>query len=172
MTSFILLLLFLTSSSFAEELTHSGHTLYVDNHEQWEVGKDLFGIPFILFSPQTNGQRSNISFAHTGAELSLEVEALKSNQKDYQANKKKWAELHSATIKKFIPYSSFLNAHGHRVHSIGVSYENEQKIYIEKSFYTECKDQILFSKSLRLQENSAHEKYFSSLINSLDCGIL
>lgn len=162
----------LFSTAQAVELTHSGHHLYLDNPQEWEIGKDLFGIPFMLFSPAANGQRSNISFAHTGVELELEAKALKDNQLSYQENKKKWAQVHQVSIKSFLPYQSFHNNHNYLVHSIGMVYESEQKTYIETSYYTECKGVILFSKSLRLEKNSEHEKYFRSLINSLDCGVL
>lgn len=172
MRLFLTLFLTLTSTVYAVELTHSGHTLYLDNPQEWEVGKDLFGIPFMLFSPQLNGQRSNMSFAHSGVELELEVQALKDNQAAYQENKKKWGEVHSTKILTFMPYQNFLNSHKHQVHAIGVSFESEKKIYVETSYYTECKGKILFSKSLRLKENLEHEKYFKSLINSLDCGVL
>lgn len=168
----IIVSLFLTVPTYALELTHSGHTLYLDNSQKWEVGKDLFGIPFILFSPRKNIQRSNISFSHTGAELELDVKTLKDNASDYQENKKKWAEIHQAEINSFIDYQSFLNSHDHRVHAIGVNYTHNKKSYVETSFYIECKGQIVFSKGLRLQENLVDEKYFFSLIDSLDCGVL
>lgn len=164
--------IFISSASFAEELSHSGHSLFINNPQNWEIGKDLFGIPFILFSPQKNGQRSNISFAHTGAELELEVSALKKNQKQYQENKKNWAKIHSADIKGFLPYQSYLNHHQHRVHNIGFEYLHQNKHYVENSFYIECKGKVVFSKSLRLKSNEEHEAYFKSLINSLDCGVI
>lgn len=172
MKLFFLFFLFTFNAFATLELSHSGHNLYVDNSKNWELGKDLFGIPFILFSPQKNSQRSNISFTHTGAELELDVKILKENASDYQENKKKWANLHQVEILKFLPYKSFLNSHDHRVHSIGMSYIHRNKNYVETSFYIECKGQIVFSKSLRLQENESDEKYFHSLINSLDCGVL
>lgn len=168
--SFFLLLV--SSHLRATQLSHEGHTLFIDNNKNWEIGKELFGIPFILFSPQKNGQRSNMSFAHTGAEIELEVKALKDNQKAYQNNKEKWAKIHSANIKEFYPYKSFLNSHNHRVHSIGLSYEHEDKVYVETSYYTECKGKIVFSKGLRLSINEDHQSYFHSLVNSLDCGLL
>lgn len=168
----ILSILLLASTCYGEELTHQGHTIYVDNPQQWEVGKDLFGIPFILFSPQKNTQRSNISFAHSGVELELDIKTLKNNQKDYQDNKIKWAQTHDIKIEGFLPYQSFVNLHKHQVHSIGMSYTHKNKTYIENSFYIECKGKIVFSKGLRLKVNEQDEAYFKSLINSLDCGVI
>lgn len=169
---FLSFLILSLSTAFAEELKHSGHSIFIDNKAHWEVARDLFGIPFILFSPGKNGQRSNISFAHTGVDLELEVSALKENQRDYQLGKEKWAQTHQALIKRFIPYESHLNSLNHRFHSIGVIYESEKRIYQEMSFYIECKGQIVFSKGLGLIENIEDQNYFKELINSLDCGAL
>ena len=162
----------LTSSAMAMELKYEGHSLSVEVPENWQLGKDLFGIPFTFFSPQENGQRSNITFAPTGAELELDVLALKKNQKDYQENKKKWTETHSARLNGFIPYRSYLNKNDHRVHTIGFSYTHRDKKYIENSFYLECKGKIIFSKSLRLEQNQPHQKFFEEMINGLDCGVI
>lgn len=168
----ILLILLFSQGLWAMELEHQGHRLYVEVPENWEMGQDLFGIPFIFFSPQQNGQRSNISFADTGARLELEVGALKKNQKDYQDNKKKWATTHSASIVEFYPYKSYQNKHLHTVHTIGMKYVHQKKTYVETSFYLECKGKILFSKGLRLEANAHHQKNFDSMINELDCGVL
>lgn len=170
--TFFLICLLLNSSAMAMELKYEGHSLFVDIPEKWQMGKDLFGIPYTFFSPQENGQRSNISFAPTGAELELDVVALKKNQKDYQENKKKWSETHSATLIGFIPYQSYLNKNDHRVHTIGFSYTHRDKKYIENSFYLECKGKIIFSKSLRLDVNQSHQKFFEEMINNLDCGVI
>jgi hypothetical protein len=53
---------------------------------------------------------------------------------------------------------------------VGFNYTHEGKVYAEKSYYIECKGKILFSKSLRLEENSAHEKDFSDFLSTIDCG--
>lgn len=169
---FSLLSFLLCYGVMAMELKYEGHSLFVDVPENWQIGKDLFGIPYTFFSPQENGQRSNISFAPTGAELELDVATLKKNQKDYQENKKKWSEIHSATPLGFIPYKSYLNKNDHRVHTIGFSYSHREKKYIENSFYLECKGKIIFSKSLRLEVNQSHQKLFEEMINSLDCGVI
>jgi hypothetical protein len=168
----VLLVLVFCNSVFAKslELKKNSGTILIQEKSSWELGKDLFGIPFIYFAPKQNGQRSNISFTDTGAELELDVKTLSANQKDYQAGRKKWAEQVGASIIDFAPYQSFQNKNGHKVHNIGVNYTHEKKVYSEKSYYIECRGKLLFSKSLRLEVNSAHDKDFGDLIQSLDCG--
>ncbi|MFP5385962.1 MAG: hypothetical protein ACLGHN_07770 [Bacteriovoracia bacterium] len=161
-----------TSQAHAKtmELKKNSGSIFVEEKQDWTLGKDLFGMPFIYFSPQVNGQRSNISFTDTGAELELDIKALARTQEKYQEGRKKWAEKVGALPLAFRPYEVKINQHGHRVHNIGFSYSHEGKTYFEKSYYIECRGKILFSKSLRLKENEQHEKDFSELISTLDCG--
>ena len=159
-------------STFAKslELRKNTRTIFIEEKSGWQLGKDLFGMPFIYFSPQTNGQRSNISFTDTGTDLEIDVKSLATNQTAYEINKKKWAESVGATPVDFVPYANSVNQRGHKIHTIGFTYSHEGKNYHEKSYYIECRGKLLYSKSLRLTENVKHEKDFSELINSLDCG--
>lgn len=152
------------------ELKKNTGTIFIEENKSWTLGKDLFGIPFMLFSPQTNGQRSNISFTNTGANIELEFKTLSETQEDFKKNKKQWAEKIGADILSFEPYGMSVNNNGHKVHSIGVSYVHEGKSYLEKSNYIECKGRLIYSKSLRLKQNDSHDKDFKQFIQSLDCG--
>lgn len=152
------------------ELKNSTRSIFIEEKKDWTLGKDLFGMPFIYFSSESNGQRSNISFTDTGAELELDIKALANSQESYQKNKKEWALQVGATPLSFTPYEASANKHGHKIHKIGFSYEHEGDKYFENSYYIECRGKILFSKTLRIGQNERHEKDFKELIGSLDCG--
>lgn len=152
------------------ELKKSTRSIYIEELPEWKLGKDLFGMPFIYFSPTANGQRSNISFTDTGAEVELDIKSLASSQESYQKTKKEWAESVDASVISFLPYEVKVNNHGHKVHQIGVKYAHEGKTYEEQSYYIECRGKVLFSKSLRLTKNLKHADDFQGLISSLDCG--
>lgn len=168
--TFITLTFSLTSFAKSLELKKENRSIFIDEKSGWEIGKDLFGMPYIYFSPQLNSQRSNISFTDTGVETELDVKTLGSTQNVYQDGKKKWAESVKATIQSFSPYKVSVNKIGHKVHEIGMSYQHEEKSYVEKSYYVECRGRMLFAKSLRLQKNEVHEKTFQELISTIDCG--
>jgi hypothetical protein len=152
------------------ELKKNTGTIYIPEKSNWKLGKELFGMPFIYFAPEKNGQRSNISFTDTGAELELDINALASTQEKYQTGRKNWAKKIGADPISYEAYKVKVNKNGHRVHRIGFNYAHEGKVYAEKSYYVECRGKILFSKSLRLRENASHEKDFEDLLSSLDCG--
>ena len=161
-----------SSLTFAKnlELQKGSRTIFISSKTNWDLRKDLFGMPFIYFSPIANGQRSNISFTDTGAEVELDINSLASSQKTYQKDKEDWGNSVGATPIGYEPYEVKINKLGHKVHRIGFSYAFEGKTYLERSHYIECRGRIIFSKSLRLKENEAHDKDFSDLIQNLDCG--
>jgi hypothetical protein len=159
-----------TSYSKSIELKKNGKSIFVEDKKNWKLGKDLFGMPFILFSPRDNGQRSNISFTDTGARLELDFKELQKNQDSFKSHKKEWASTVGAEIKSFSSYKTSLNKYGHRIHQIGLNYLFKEKSYQESSYYIECRGKIIFSKSLRLTESSQHEKDFNDYIQNLDCG--
>lgn len=151
------------------ELKKDSRSILIQENKKWKLGKDLFGMPFIYFAPTENGQRSSISFTDTGAEVELDIKALASSQADYQEGRKKWTKTVGARALAFLPYEVKVNQKGHKIHQVGFSYSHESKVYFEKSYYIECRGRIIFSKSLRLQENKQHESEFKKLIDSLDC---
>ena len=152
------------------ELTKNNRSIFIEEKSEWQLGKDLFGMPYIYFSPKENGQRSNISFTDTGADVELDIKGLAKSQDSYQNHKKKWADSIGAIPISFEPYTVSINERGHRIHRIGFNYSHENKVYNEGSYYIECRGKILYSKSLRLEKNEKHENDFKNLISSLDCG--
>jgi hypothetical protein len=175
MKIFFVLVLIVSNFSFeviakSMELKKGSRSIFIEEKTNWKLGKDLFGMPFMYFSPQANGQRSNISFTDTGADLELDIKSLASSQDKYEFGRKEWAQQVGANTLGFSAYEVKVNKHGHRVHKIGFNYEHEGKSYVEKSFYIECRGKIIFAKSLRLSDNESHEKDFSDLIGGLDCG--
>ena len=172
MKQLLVLIILFSFSAHAKvlELKKNSGTIFISEKTNWKLGKELFGMPFIYFSPQENGQRSNISFTDTGAEVKLDIQTLAKTQDQYQVGKKKWAETVGADPLSFEPYEVKMNKNGHRIHRVGFNYAHEGKVYAEKSYYIECKGKILFSKSLRLEENAAHEKDFADFLSTIDCG--
>jgi hypothetical protein len=102
--------------------------------------------------------------------VKLDIQSLAKTQDQYQVGRKKWAETVGADPLSYEPYEVKINKNGHRIHRVGFNYAHEGKVYAEKSYYIECKGKILFSKSLRLEENAAHEKDFSDFLSTIDCG--
>ena len=99
----------LTTFSFSAqakmlELKKSTRSIFIEEKSGWMLKKDLFGMPFIYFSPQNNGQRSNISFTDTGANLELDIKSLATTQDKYKKDRTTWAQKVGASTLGFSPY--------------------------------------------------------------------
>lgn len=164
-------LISLTAFGANQTLTTKYGRIFVPELKGWELGKNMFGMPFLYFSPQTNGERSNISFTNTGVDGDLDLPSLGKNPEQYQKMKKEWAETVDAKVSAFIPFKSWKNDQGLVVNEIGVEFLASEKAYVEKSYYVDCRGRLLFVKSLRLKVNEAHQKDFESLVKNLDCGV-
>ena len=145
--------------------------IFIQGFSGWELGKDMFGMPFIYFSPQKNGQRSNISFTATGVDVEINLADLGKDKEGYQKMKRAWAQQVGALTQGFSPYKLWKNIHGHAVHEVGFSYLHDGKTYVENSYYVDCRGRLIYSKSLRLEANKEHEDSFNKLIKELDCAL-
>jgi hypothetical protein len=167
---FFFYLIEVRASSTEVLVTERGQIL-ISKIKDWEMGKDMFGMPYIYFSPQANGQRSNISFTATGVETDVDLTTLGKNQDTYKKMKQQWSETVNAKVLGFIPYKRWKNKEGHIVHQIGFEYLHEELPYVENSFYVDCRGKLIYSKSLRLKVNNRHQTHFEKLISDMDCGL-
>jgi hypothetical protein len=144
--------------------------IFVPEIKDWEMGREMFGMPFIYFSPQVNGERSNISFTATGVDVEGDLTEMGRDFAGYKKMKDAWAAEVLAKPLGYIPYKSWKNAQGHIVHEVGFEFELEGDHYVEKSYYIDCTKRLIFSKTMRNKLNADHDKEFGRMINELDCG--
>ncbi len=164
-------LLSLSVVAATQTLTTKYGRIFVPDLKGWELGKNMFGMPFLYFSPQENGERSNMSFTNTGVDGELDLPSLGKNPENYHKMKKDWAETIDAKVLGFFPFKIWKNDQGHAVNEIGVEYSANGKAYVEKSYYIDCRGRLLFSKSLRLKVNEKHQSEFETLVKKMDCGV-
>ena len=168
-------IIFLVCSSVAfaavQKLETTHGKIFVPILSNWELGRDMFGMPFIYFSPRSNGQRSNISLTATGVDVEINLADMAKNPDAFKMLKLSWAKEVDATPGAFFPYKSWKNDHGHTVHEIGFEYAHMGKSYVEKSFYVDCRARLIYLKSLRLEQNAIHDTDFKKIVQDLDCGL-
>lgn len=170
----ILLFLVFSQASFAYpvELKHPKikGIIYLDQPEGWEVHQNVMGLPFVLFSPKENGQRTNLSFVPTSASVVMDTKGLQKDMNTYKEGKKKWAEKIGAKINVYEPLKSFQNKHGNKITQIGLQYTFKKKNYIEKSYYIECNGKLVHSKATLISKNSDHSKMIEEMMKGVRCG--
>jgi len=166
---------FLATTSNASTLSTS-KTLDFPNRKivlpfpsNWELNKDLFGLPFVAFAPERHGQRSNISIQYSEVKVAEEFLALAQDQKSYLIIKENWAKKVEAKIGSVIPYRQFKNDRGHQVHLIGIKYDFAGKKYLEKSAYVLCHGELAFLKLLSLEASQEDDLTFEQMLKGVDC---
>lgn len=135
----------------------------------WTLEKNVLGLPYVYFSEHVNGQKSNMSLINSKSKIQLDEKSLKKDEASYLEGKKNWAKKVNAKIIKAKPYETFINAHGHKVHQIGVQYLFKKKLYSENSYYVECRDKTLILKSLNLVKNFKHQVSFNRIAKEINC---
>ena len=173
-STFIILMMLFSSWSWAESNIQKLETdygkIFIPEYKDWEMGRDMYGMPFIYFSPQENSQRSNISFTYTGVEVLVNLAEMGQDPKGYRELKDNWAKTVDATPLDYHPYKNWKNNHGHIVHEVGFDYSFKNKKYNEKSYYINCRGQLVYAKSLMLTVNKEHAPELLKLVQELDCG--
>jgi hypothetical protein len=76
--------------------------------------------------------------------------------KGYEELKSNWAKSVDAKPLQYHLYKTWKNTHGHTVHEVGFDYLFKEKKYTEKSYYINCRGQLVYAKSLMLQVNLSH----------------
>lgn len=142
-----------------------------ESNPNWELKHNLFGMENWLFSPKLNNSRSNITITDTKAKIELDIQTIKKSQKKYEHLKRKWARKVDANIISFKTLKSFKNTQGHFVHTTGISYLFKKKNYEETSYYIECRGNVLFVKSLRLEQNEEHQQNINQIVKTMDCSM-
>ena len=145
--------------------------ILVPEIKSWELAENMFGMPFLYFSPQENGQRSNISFTQTGVDTDMDLATLTKNPDSYKKIKAEWAESVDAKLGDFHPSKTWKNKNNHDVRQFSFEFTHEEKQYVETSYFVDCRGKLVYSKSLRLKANTAHQTQFETLIRDMDCGL-
>ena len=158
------------AQSSVQKLETNYGKIFVPEFKGWELGKDMYGMPFIYFSPLENSQRSNISFTYTGVEVLVNLAEIGQDPEGYKKLKLKWTKSVDAKPLNYHIYKNWKNNHGHSVHEIGFDYSYKDKKYTEKSYYINCRQQLIYAKSLMLIANKDHAPKLLKLVEDLDCG--
>lgn len=166
---FILLSIPLSLRADTHTLDNIRGTITIPQLEGWELAKNVFGMPYIYFSPKANGQKSNISFTHSGVEFPFRPEEMDESLVKYRKLKREWTEKVGAEFDSVLNHEVRETLLGHRVYQFGFTYTFNASDYIEKSYYIDCGGDMLFVKSLRLRVNEAHDAQFDQLIGGINC---
>lgn len=137
----------------------------------WQSAKDLFGVPLTFLGPESDGGRPIISITPTGLrDYKFDQKSLEKNQDEYKTSRESWLQEKEGKSLKYFPYKVEHRKDGVDLHVIGYSYEFNDIIFSEYSYYIFCGGQLFHSKVLlRRNHENQYQKIIDEMIGSFEC---
>lgn len=141
----------------------------INLNEKWTYLTEVFGFPFLFLSPGKK-PNSSIGVTFTGIKnAKINPKSLKNSQDKFQASRQKWAKKSDVEITKFVDYKYFVNSQKVPVHSIGFYYIQNNKNFLQMSYYMECPKNFVHLKSLIYDKHTALASDATQAVKSFKC---
>ncbi|MFL5783562.1 MAG: hypothetical protein ACJ76H_03060 [Bacteriovoracaceae bacterium] len=138
----------------------------IDVPANWREVKDFYGIPVTLLGPSVSPKpRAVVQIIPTdiSPEPMSETDAKAFGEK-YSEGRKKWVAEQEGELLELLP-GKFEN--GRLV--AGVSYKLNQKSYLERTYYVNCKKRLFHLKIVLNFENRDELSQSESIVRSFQC---
>ena len=138
---------------------------------QWQSTKDLFGVPLTLLGPETDGARPVVLFTPTGIyNLKFDQGQLKKNQEEFKTGREAWLQAKKGKSLQYFPYQMLHLKSGTDIHQIGYSYELNDLIFLEYSYFILCENQLIHATALvRKSQETKYNDSINKIIESFEC---
>lgn len=150
----------------AKELSWNKIKFTVDVPDSWREVKDFYGIPVTLLGPSVSPKpRAVVQIIPTDLPPGKmnDVEAVAFGMK-YGEGRKKWIAEQEGELLELLP-GKF--EHGRL--TAGVSYRINQKSYMERTYYVNCKKRMFHLKIVLNFENRDQLSESESIVRSFAC---
>ena len=143
-----------------------GKKVSVNVLENWEVMKDLYGIPLTVLGPWANESRPVVSILPTKMQQKDISEAeFKKHFEDFKKKKDEWVQSHSGKLLSYEPATSVKFGKELAGHFICAEFEMNNIHFIERSYYLYCKGEVY---NLKYSMREEHKKYLKDLQNIVE----
>ena len=168
MARHLILFIFCLSSNavFAKAISWNKINFNVDVPESWREVKDFYGIPVTLLGPSVSPKpRAVIQIVPTDLPPGKmdEKEAIGFGMK-YGEGRTKWVAEQEGELLELLP-GKFEDG---RL-TAGVSYRINQKSYLERTYYVNCKKRMVHLKIVLNFENREQLPECESIVRSFSC---
>ena len=155
--------------NFSEKI--KGGQIHYQVPRGWERVRDLYGMPLTLLGPSKKGVRPVLSITTSKAKIKkFDFEDPSHEFDEYQRSRKDWAKRKGARVLSFRRLRQLTWRGFNQVFTAGFSYNYNNRVFNEDSFYALCRGRLVFLKALAPQTLSKKQKYgLDRLIESLRC---
>jgi hypothetical protein len=138
---------------------------------KWQHAYNFLATPLTLFGPVEKGKRPVISINNSNVKnFSFDKKDLTRNQESYKKGRLKWLKKNKGKFVRFSGYRIQKWNNIKEVHSIGYSYTIAKELYLEKTYFFNCKE-TLFSISTLMtwDQNKNFGKDIKKILSSIKC---
>jgi len=167
-----LLVLLFALPAFARSVTWKDAVFSVDVPKDWKVVNDLYGIPVTLLGPSVAPKpRAVIQVIPTNnSAVKVQASDVEKFDQQYVEGRKKWLAEQNGTLLEFRKTNFDVRADKTPMLSAGVSYQLNQKHYLEHTHYIGCPGRLYHLKLILNFENLGSLKEGEKIIRSFACG--
>jgi len=139
--------------------------------EKWQHAFNFLSTPLTLFGPVLDGRRAVISINNTDIpNFSFDKKELQDNEGSYKKGRLKWLKKNKGKVVRFTGYRVSKWKNIPEVHSIGYSYTIKNDLFLEKSYFFNCNNELFnISTLMTWKQNKEHGKTVKKILNSLKC---
>lgn len=160
----------IASPSFAKSLTWKDSTFSINVQDGWKEAKDLYGIPVTLLGPIRNQTRPIVQIIPTSIDdIAIKPENAKGFGEKYAVGRKDWLSKQNGKLIELLPGRYEVLKSGSKMLYAGVSYQINQKAFIERTFYISCPKKIFHLKIVQNFELVSALKDSEDVVRSFAC---
>lgn len=172
------ILLFLSAFLTFQSATASEKTFKVGKNKinlyypkDWQHAFNFLSTPLTLFGPVLNGRRAVISINNTNVQnFSFNKKDLQDNQDSYKAGRLKWLKKNKGKVVRFTGYRIKKWKNLSEVHSIGYSYTIKNDLFLEKTYFFNCNNELFnISTLMTWEQNKSYGKEVKKVLSSFKC---
>ena len=160
----------LPSVALSKTLVWKDQRFAIDVPEGWREVKDLYGIPVTILGPVKNQTRPVVQVIPTPLNaVEIKVENAKSFGEKYAEGRYKWLQAQRGKLIELLPGRFETLKDGSKMLYAGVSYQMNQKAFIERTFYVSCPKKIFHLKIVQNFELVNQLQESEAIVRSFQC---
>lgn len=160
----------LPSTALSKSLVWKDQRFAIDVPEGWREVKDLYGIPVTLLGPVKNQTRPVVQVIPTPLHaVEIKADNAKGFGEKYAEGRRKWLMAQNGKLIELLPGRFETLKDGSKMLSTGVSYQMNQKAFIERTFYVSCPKNIFHLKIVQNFELVNQLQESETIVRSFRC---
>lgn len=168
--AFLIFLAGINPEAVAKSLTWKTDSFSINVPSGWREVKDLYGIPVTIMGPVQNKTRAVVQVIPTPLkDIDIKAENAKAFGEKYAEGRHKWLKAQNGKLIELLAGRFETLKDGSKMLYAGVSYQMNQKAFIERTFYVSCPKKIFHLKIVQNFELVKDLPESEAIVRSFQC---